>query len=64
MMKVRTFKFVIGGLALVFGVGYLLSWNRLFLAGLIIFGVWSLVNVVELLFFRSRKGGPIRMVNE
>lgn len=63
-MKLVHFNFLILGLALASLVGYVLSFNKLFLASLVIFGVWSLVNLIEYLIKKSFGNKPIKMVKE
>lgn len=62
-MKLKTFSFIILGLAVVAAVGFFITYSKLFVAGFCIFGAWSVVNFIEVLFKRGSKK-PISMVRK
>jgi hypothetical protein len=64
MMKLLFFNGLLLGLALVGLVGWLLTWNKLFLALLVIFGVWFVINVGEHFVRKHFENKPIKMVKE
>jgi hypothetical protein len=64
-MKLKSFNYVILGLAIVSIIGYFIfEENKLFLASSTIFGVWFVINGVEHLIRNRIKDEPIKMVKE
>lgn len=63
-MKLKTFNIIVWVLAVIGMLGYLWTFNNLFLALAIIFGVWGIVNLAENFIKNRKKNQPIQMVKK
>lgn len=63
-MKLRTYNLTILSLATLGLLGFLISGNKLFLAALIIYGIWFIVNLAEHFINKKSNNKPIKMMKE